>query len=102
FLAQWLCQLASSLWPLYSEVTSFPDPTTLIRWMKSGCALLIPYDCDKNNEPALRGGHGAHWSLLVGFLYVDSTLSGLRAASTITTVDDENAFYVFAYHGKSK
>uniref|UniRef100_A0A0K0DI85 Actin maturation protease n=1 Tax=Angiostrongylus cantonensis TaxID=6313 RepID=A0A0K0DI85_ANGCA len=55
---------SSSLWPLYSEVTSFPDPTTLIRWMKSGCALLIPYDCDKNNEPALRGGHGAHWSLL--------------------------------------
>ncbi|VDM61261.1 unnamed protein product [Angiostrongylus costaricensis] len=57
---------ASSLWPLYSEVTSFPDPTTLIRWMESGCALLIPYDCDKNHEPALRGGHGAHWSLLVG------------------------------------
>ncbi|KAJ1351265.1 hypothetical protein KIN20_007245 [Parelaphostrongylus tenuis] len=102
FSSQWLCQLASSLWPLYSEVTSFPSPTTLVEWMESGCAMLIPYDCDKNHEPTLRNGHGAHWCLLVGFLYVDDTLTDLRPASAVMTVDDENAFYVFAYHGKSK
>ncbi|KJH44209.1 hypothetical protein DICVIV_09781 [Dictyocaulus viviparus] len=99
---QWLSDLASSLWPLYSNVVPFPEATVLVRYMDSGYAVLIPYDCDKNHEPAMRKGHGAHWSLITGFLYVEDSSTVIREASTNLHVENEDAFYVFAHHGKSK
>ncbi|KAK6036677.1 hypothetical protein COOONC_25818 [Cooperia oncophora] len=66
FSAEWLRQLACSLWPIHSMVTSVPDASTMIKWIDGGAALLIAYDCAKNYEPAMRNGHGAHWALLVG------------------------------------
>ncbi|KAK6009368.1 hypothetical protein OSTOST_25725, partial [Ostertagia ostertagi] len=64
FSAEWLRQLAVSLWPMHSSVTSLPDASLLVNLIDSGAAVLVAYDCAKNYEPALRHGHGAHWALL--------------------------------------
>ncbi|CAJ0589868.1 unnamed protein product [Cylicocyclus nassatus] len=102
FSASWLCELSRALWPVYAEVLPFPEPNELVQLLMNGCALLIPYDCDKNHEPALRNGHGAHWALLVGFLIVKADMTSLQPATSDTKVVDTNNLYVFAYHGKSR
>lgn len=33
-----------------------------------GDLVLFPYDADRNNEPALRHGHGAHWCVVIGLV----------------------------------
>ncbi|VDM85103.1 unnamed protein product [Strongylus vulgaris] len=101
FSAAWLCELARVFWPVNAEILPIPEPNKLIHLIMSGCAVLVPYDCDKNHEPALRNGHGAHWALLVGFLAVEKNMMSLEQASNDTSVTDDDAFYVFAYHGKS-
>ncbi|XP_063703838.1 actin maturation protease [Culicoides brevitarsis] len=53
--------------------------------LRNGSILLVPYDADVNHSPAMLKGHKAHWALIVGYLI---------------TQDDK--FYVFARHGKSK
>ncbi|KAK6024419.1 hypothetical protein OSTOST_09769 [Ostertagia ostertagi] len=84
---------------MHSSVTPLPDASLLINLIDSGAAVLVAYDCAKNYEPALRHGHGAHWALLVGYLYVDMDAKDIRPAADVV-VKDEDAFYVFAYHGK--
>ncbi|KIH64790.1 hypothetical protein ANCDUO_04896 [Ancylostoma duodenale] len=100
--AEWLRELACALFPVEAEVLELPSSNKLVSLMMSGCAVMVPYDCDKNHEPALRNGHGAHWAVLVGFLIVDVNLETLQHASCDVVVSDDNVFYVFAYHGKSK
>ncbi|EYC27035.1 hypothetical protein Y032_0009g484 [Ancylostoma ceylanicum] len=102
FSADWLRELACTLFPVEAEVLELPNPNKMIGLMLSGCAVLVPYDCDKNHEPALRNGHGAHWAILVGFLIVDVNLESLQSASSDVVVTNDGTFYVFAYHGKSK
>ncbi|RCN40711.1 hypothetical protein ANCCAN_13354, partial [Ancylostoma caninum] len=99
---EWLRELACTLFPVEGEVLELPSPNKLINLITSGCAVMVPYDCDKNHEPALRNGHGAHWAILVGFLIVDVNLETLQHASSDVVASDDDAFYVFAYHGKSK
>ncbi|WKY11859.1 hypothetical protein Q1695_003436 [Nippostrongylus brasiliensis] len=101
FSGEWLKKLASSLWPLRSEVISIPEPCAIVKLLESGAAVLVAYDCAKNHEPTMRNGFGAHWALLVGYLYVEPECSTVREASNVV-VTDESAFYVFAYHGKSR
>lgn len=100
-----------------------PEPSSLVSWMDSGAAVLVAYDCEKNHEPAMRNGRGAHWAILVraaialifpnvldafnncyaqvGYLYVETNTTVIRSAADVS-VDDEHAFYVFAFHGKSR
>ncbi|XGW03891.1 hypothetical protein V3C99_015216 [Haemonchus contortus] len=101
FSAEWLRQLASSMWPVRATVISIPEASKLLKLIDSGKAVLIAYDCAKNFEPALRNGHGAHWALLAGYAYVDVDSKDIRPATDVV-VKDEDAVYVFAYHGKSK
>ncbi|KAK6753388.1 hypothetical protein RB195_012774 [Necator americanus] len=102
FSADWLGELACALWPLDAEILSFPSPDELIKLMAADYAVFVPYDCDRNHEPALRNGHGAHWAILVGFLNVDINVIGLHSAPPDLHVLEDESFYVFAYHGKSK
>uniref|UniRef100_A0A7I4YUD5 Actin maturation protease n=1 Tax=Haemonchus contortus TaxID=6289 RepID=A0A7I4YUD5_HAECO len=101
FSAEWLRQLASSMWPVRATVISIPEASKLLKLIDSGKAVLIAYDCAKNFEPALRNGHGAHWALLAGYAYVDVNSEDIRPATDVV-VKDEDAVYVFVYHGKSK
>ncbi|CAO1424634.1 unnamed protein product [Diamesa serratosioi] len=53
--------------------------------LKLHCFVLVAYDADRNHSPCLKNGHSAHWALLVGYL-----------------IDENNEFYVFVRHGKTK
>lgn len=44
---------------------AFPSQEFLISLISSGVALLIPYDCDRNFEPAMKKGHSSHWAIVV-------------------------------------
>jgi len=53
--------------------------------LQSGGCLLVPYDPDFNHGPCVLNGRKAHWALIIGYL-----------------IDDDNKFYVFARHGKTR
>lgn len=58
---------------------------TIKQVLLNGGCLLVPYDPDFNHGPCLKNGHKAHWALIIGYL-----------------IDDNNRFYVFSRHGKTK
>lgn len=39
--------------------------------LKRHCALLVPYDADRNHSPSNENGHKAHWTLICGYLIED-------------------------------
>ncbi|KAG4067939.1 hypothetical protein HA402_010625 [Bradysia odoriphaga] len=53
--------------------------------LQSGGCLLVPYDPDFNHGPCVLNGRKAHWALIIGHL-----------------IDDNNKFYVFSRHGKTR
>ncbi|XP_031619970.1 UPF0692 protein CG33108 [Contarinia nasturtii] len=53
--------------------------------LMNGACLLVAYDSDFNHAPCLKNGHKAHWTVIIGCL-----------------IDDQNKFYVFGRHGKTK
>lgn len=53
-----------------AEVVDFPEPATLVNAMLDDSAVfLVPYDCDKNFEPAMRNGEAAHWAAIVSEIF---------------------------------
>lgn len=68
FLAEYMAELAQVAYPgLISASVDFPSPAELTEYLLDGKMVLIPYDCDKNHEPAFLNGHKAHWALIVSF-----------------------------------
>eukprot|EP00741_Cyanophora_paradoxa_P008942 tig00000142_g8655.t1 len=55
------------------------SPSLVCRELLAGRTVLVPYDADYNNEPAVFGGARAHWCLLAGLLLPleDPQLEGL-------------------------
>ncbi|MFH4976413.1 hypothetical protein AB6A40_003122 [Gnathostoma spinigerum] len=101
FSAAWLADLAISLWPsIRVEVLAFPSKSQLVQVISNGSVILVPYDCDKNHEPALFHGHKAHWCVLVGFAVVSSNAKGLQWATK--PPDCLEHLYLLCLHGKSK
>ena len=49
--------------------------STIVDHLLSGWPLLVPYDCDANHEPTTRGGHRAHWAVILGFCILDTSES---------------------------
>ena len=43
----------------------FPSVEELTSQLLSGNLWLVPYDCDRNHEPAFLNGHKAHWCIIV-------------------------------------
>ena len=69
FLALWLSDFTNRIYPTFlTTVGEFPTPEEIISHLNKGSAILVPYDCDKNFEPCNRGGHAAHWAVIVGYL----------------------------------
>jgi len=50
----------------HARVARRPDEKTLLRHLLAGGAALVPYDKDRNYGPTRRGGHKAHWALILG------------------------------------
>lgn len=66
FAVDWLYELALLIWPtLRGTVEHMPTPERLTALLREQCAILVPYDCDKNNEPIIRDGNTAHWCIVV-------------------------------------
>ncbi|XP_065166812.1 actin maturation protease [Atheta coriaria] len=40
----------------------------LVDFLMSGGTLLVPYDCDKNHTPIMKGGFKAHWAIVFGIV----------------------------------
>lgn len=50
-------------------VENVPSVTQMEQLVQENALLLVPYDCDKNHQPSNRGGHSAHWCLVVSFFF---------------------------------
>ncbi|RKP00456.1 hypothetical protein CXG81DRAFT_19604 [Caulochytrium protostelioides] len=54
--------------PAIARVAAFPTAAQLVASLDRGGLLLVPYDRDRQNEPSCRGGHAAHWALIMGYV----------------------------------
>ncbi|VDM49039.1 unnamed protein product [Toxocara canis] len=101
FSVEWLNELALAIWPtLQGTIRDMPTAEELSELLKNECAVLVPYDCDKNNEPVIRNGNTAHWCIVVGYLCCDLNESELVWSKQKPTCFDN--MYVFCLHGKSR
>uniref|UniRef100_A0A915AMT2 Actin maturation protease n=1 Tax=Parascaris univalens TaxID=6257 RepID=A0A915AMT2_PARUN len=101
FSVDWLCELALLIWPtLRGTVEYMPTPERLTALLREQYAILVPYDCDKNNEPINRDGNAAHWCIVVGYLCPDRSQSQL-IWSVQEPISHDN-MHVFCLHGKSR
>lgn len=75
FSVQQMKELAEKM--IDVEVILFHDmksqKSAIVDHLVSGWPLLVPYDCDANHEPATRGGHRAHWAVIVGFCILETS-----------------------------
>ncbi|KAK6025288.1 hypothetical protein OSTOST_08820 [Ostertagia ostertagi] len=127
FSAEWLRQLAVSLWPMHSSVTLVTGRFLINQsdrfWCCCACCLRLCEKLRTSSATWARSSLGFTGSsilvvtkterslllavaltfirLRVGYLYVDMDAKDIRPAADVV-VKDEDAFYVFAYHGKSK
>ncbi|VDK88645.1 unnamed protein product [Litomosoides sigmodontis] len=102
FSADWLADIAASLWPMLDvAVENVPSTTQMEQLVQENALLLVPYDCDKNHQPSNRGGHSAHWCLVIGFLCPVKELETI-AWNTISAHTCSKATHVFCVHGKSR
>ncbi|GMT11077.1 hypothetical protein PFISCL1PPCAC_2374, partial [Pristionchus fissidentatus] len=106
FEASDLLNLSSHPSIVSTLLTPLPSPSTVVQSIIDRSLILIPYDCDRNHEPAMRKGVAAHWAIIVGVLVVgteDGDISSFPEdhQSIISDLPPERLF-VLAYHGKSK
>jgi len=111
FSVDWLVHLAQTIWPDEIVVKACPFPSSnreMVSMLQSRNALIIPYDCDKNHEPALFNGHKAHWCLVVGFVLCSSTLNDTRWLTSDDKdemsfeMQDGDSLHLICLHGKSR
>ncbi|CAG9534799.1 unnamed protein product [Cercopithifilaria johnstoni] len=102
FSADWLADVAVSLWPMLDvTVENIPSTIRMEQFIQENALLLIPYDCDKNHQPCNRGGHSAHWCLVIGFLCPVKELVTITWNTAIAHTCSK-ATHVFCIHGKSR
>nr|CAI5851042.1 unnamed protein product [Callosobruchus analis] len=87
FSVQEMSHLTSMFLPKGASVSVHEgdlDSEEIKQFLLRGGMMLVPYDTDKDNTPALLRGHKAHWAVICG------------------AVETEDDFYVIARHGKAK
>ncbi|KAJ3301217.1 hypothetical protein HDU76_005805 [Blyttiomyces sp. JEL0837] len=122
FSAQHLADIATQAYGLKAEVATWDSHEQILRHLDQGGLCLVAYDKDGNNEPCLKNGHKAHWTLINGYAIANSnpnhagsftyeatqinvrdTSTGENVASTpnvIKTVTAENIL-LLCVHGKT-
>ena len=82
-----LCALARDVCGLDAEVVAWPDASSLAAALAAGHLFVAPYDRGDANygAPVCRGGARAHYALLVGCAWRDSS-SGGGGGVTATSV----------------
>ncbi|VDO26069.1 unnamed protein product [Onchocerca flexuosa] len=102
FSADWLADIATSLWPMLNIVVeNVPSTAEMEQLIQENALLLMPYDCDKNHQPSNRRGHNAHWCLIIGFLCPVKELETVTWNATIAHTCSK-VTHVFCIHGKSR
>ncbi|VDM11256.1 unnamed protein product [Wuchereria bancrofti] len=102
FSADWLADVAVSLWPMLDvAVENVPSTAQMEQLVQENAVLLIPYDCGKNHQPSNRGGRSAHWCLIVGFLCPIKELETVIWNEAVAH-NCSKATHVFCVHGKSR
>lgn len=86
----------------------------VIDHLMNGWPLLVPYDSDANHEPTVKGGHRAHWAIILGFCILEPCQDNsakdieplLNKANTNPTINPDkypdNLLMVLAKQGKSR
>ena len=126
FSSQHLLTIAQATLSCSGEIidSSKITPFSLINFIASNKAILVPYDCDKDHTPCQASGHLAHWCIIVGVLFfadadvsthplqlhhettthchfispIDPQISTV-VSHTTSSIDD---LHVFVRHGKSR
>ncbi|PAV70284.1 hypothetical protein WR25_24092 [Diploscapter pachys] len=107
YSTSYMALLANDLWDssVVSCVSHFPSASEMVSHLHESTAILIPYDCDRNIEPALRKGHSAHWGIVVGYLLVDTNEKGIctptRESISQLPINSPNLYLLIA-QGKSR
>ena len=72
FSADWMADTAQVLLPSCStkveNVANLLDSVWLLKLLRQGGLILIPYDCAANSSICLERGHKAHWGIITGVL----------------------------------
>uniref|UniRef100_A0A8R1XY85 Actin maturation protease n=1 Tax=Onchocerca volvulus TaxID=6282 RepID=A0A8R1XY85_ONCVO len=82
-------------------IFNVPSTAEMEKLIQENALLLMPYDCDKNHQPSNRGGHNAHWCLIIGFLCPVKELETVTWNATIAHTCSKIT-HVFCIHGKSR
>jgi hypothetical protein len=97
-VGQQYCKTVTTTAPIEFEVVEWQSVQQLTdEWLAKDpggvVAVLAPYDSDGNYEPCRKTGFSAHWALLAGLVYTDS--------SSISIGRNMNDPHVLAFHGNS-
>ena len=70
FSARDMASLAKKYYGINYKVlqNGLRDYVGLVNHIIKGYPVVVPYDSDKNNEPCLKKGHKAHWSVITGII----------------------------------
>jgi hypothetical protein len=81
----------------------------VIRYVKAGSLIAVPYDMGPDFSPVLRNGEKAHWCLICGFILFSHNKVEIKVINLdeeplndelcLDTIAD---LHVIAIHGKSK
>ena len=88
----------------------------VIDHLAKGWPLLVPYDSDANHEPAAKGGHRAHWAVVLGFCVLQPCESQENTSEQLVSIRGDinpdlmpilrncpdSLFMTLAKQGKSK
>lgn len=119
--AQAMAELSEDLFHVKASLLTKLDNEVddLVKHLATGLPVIVPYDCDKNHDPIMRGGKTAHWATLVGFAvekdesekhHVNSSpvifkhppLDSLEMNRIVSTANRGKNLLLFAKQGKSK
>lgn len=97
---------------LHRDINS--NSLKILDHVMKGWPLLVPYDSDANHEPAVKGGHRAHWAVILGFCVLElddekcardlKPLLERSNSNEILNLDERpnNLLMVLAKQGKSR
>ncbi|KAI8813664.1 hypothetical protein BJ742DRAFT_439287 [Cladochytrium replicatum] len=108
-LASHWCGMQAKVVP-WDEKTEDRSVDNVTSHLLTGGLALIPYDRDKNNEPALKRGHSAHWCIANGLIFLSEGSSGEEQSGSLDvrvieherwTDSRNNPSFALCVHGKS-